>query len=612
MTLIALSQNFSNLRLNKHKRVLNRRGINALNKRKVIVPQAALQDVILPVLFFTPGICIVAYAFFRGKGNLRDGFAKFVDDVSAGYLQPDVGGKNIPTADGTLSDLSGNEPLFVPLQKWFLEYGGVYKLSFGPKAFIVVSDPLVVKHLLKDNAMNYDKGVLAEILEPIMGKGLIPADLETWKPRRRAIVPAFHKAYLDAMIQMFVKCTREAVKQLNDQIEKSAFKNGGYTEVDMEQVFLSLGLDIIGLGVFNFDFGSMKSQSPVIQAVYGVLKEAEHRSTFYLPYWNLPFASEIFPQQRQFQKDLKVINDCLDGLIRDAKSQATEEDLEALQNRDYSKVNDPSLLRFLVDLRGEDATDKQLRDDLMTMLIAGHETTAAVLTWALYLISKNQQYKQKVIAEIDAVFENGIQQFGLEEIQSLPLVRNTLSESLRLYPQPPILIRRALDSDVLPAGLNGVEGGYPIGRGADLFISTWNLHRSPQLWENPDDFDPDRFTREYNGYQETYKYKWDGFQPSDTTLYPNETQSNFAFVPFGGGMRKCVGDQFAMFEATVAFAILLKEFNFEFREENQDVGMATGATIHTRNGLWMRVSKREQKVESEVQSAVESKEDVLV
>eukprot|EP01023_Acetabularia_acetabulum_P001711 TRINITY_DN10671_c1_g1_i1.p1 TRINITY_DN10671_c1_g1~~TRINITY_DN10671_c1_g1_i1.p1 ORF type:complete len:249 (-),score=58.09 TRINITY_DN10671_c1_g1_i1:271-1017(-) len=248
----------------------------------------------------------------------------------------------------------------------------------------------------------------------------------------------------------------------------------------------------------------------------------------------------------------------------------------------------------------------------MTMLIAGHETTAAVLTWALYLISKHPEFKQKVLAEVDSVIGSGAgTKFGVEEIKALPLLRQTLSESLRLYPQPPILIRRALDSDVLPAGLNGAEGGYPIGRGADLFISTWNLHRSPELWENPDEFDPERYSREYHGNQETYKNKWDGFQPSGDTLYPNEVQSNFAFVPFGGGMRKCVGDQFAMFEATVAFAMFLKEFNFEFREQNQDVGMATGATIHTRNGLWMRVSRRDETSQN-VQPTIEDKQDALV
>eukprot|EP01025_Chloroclados_australasicus_P027373 TRINITY_DN2716_c2_g1_i1.p1 TRINITY_DN2716_c2_g1~~TRINITY_DN2716_c2_g1_i1.p1 ORF type:complete len:272 (+),score=43.99 TRINITY_DN2716_c2_g1_i1:25-816(+) len=218
-----------------------------------------------------------------------------------------------------------------------------------------------------------------------------------------------------------------------------------------------------------------------------------------------------------------------------------------------------------------------------------------LLTWALFLVCKNPQFKKKLLAEVDSVIEDGYQgEFGLEQIKALPLVRKTLAESLRLYPQPPILIRRALAGDVLPQGLNGVEGGYPIGRGADIFISTWNLHRSPQLWDDPDDFNPERFSQTFVGRQETFENKWDGYTPSDDALYPNEVQSNFGFVPFGGGIRKCVGDQFAMFEATVSFALLLKEFEFEFKGDWKDVGMATGATIHTRNGLYMRVTKRKQ------------------
>lgn len=171
--------------------------------------------------FFAPGAAILVYAFFKGKGNLKDGLSRLLTEVSQGYFQPNVGGENIPVAEGELSDLAGDEPLFKALYKWFIESGGVFKLVFGPKAFIVVSDPVVVRHLLKDNPYNYDKGVLAEILEPIMGKGLIPADLETWKVRRRQIVPGFHKAYLEASLSMFADCTEQTIKKLDAAMTSS-------------------------------------------------------------------------------------------------------------------------------------------------------------------------------------------------------------------------------------------------------------------------------------------------------------------------------------------------------------------------------------------------------
>lgn len=344
-------------------------------------------------LFLTPGALILGYGFVKGKGNLKDGLSRLLTEFSQGYFQPSMGGENIPVAQGELSDLAGDEPLFKALYQWFIESGGVFKLAFGPKAFIVVSDPQVVKHLLKDNPYNYDKGVLAEILEPIMGKGLIPADLETWKTRRRQIVPGFHKAYLENSINMFGRCTEKTVHKLDQSADSG-------NTVDMEKEFLSLGLDIIGLGVFNYDFGSISAQSPVIEAVYGVLKEAEHRSTFYIPYWNLPIAKYIVPRQIQFNKDIKVINDCLDDLIMRAKASRREDDIEALQARDYSGVGDASLLRFLVDMRDADLEQKQLRDDLMTMLIAGHETTAAVLTWAIFLLATHQEVQSKVAEEV--------------------------------------------------------------------------------------------------------------------------------------------------------------------------------------------------------------------
>eukprot|EP00798_Chlamydomonas_sp_ICE-L_P024654 gene24654-10279_t len=544
----------------------------------------ALMDTVTSVaLFFSPSVLIAIYALYKGKGNLSDGLSRLLTEVSQGYFQPDVGGANIPVATGELSDLAGDEPLFKALYKWFLESGGVFKLAFGPKAFIVVSDPVVVRHLLKENAMNYDKGVLAEILEPIMGKGLIPADLETWKIRRRQVMPAFHKQYYEAMAQMFSRCTENTVSKLDNLISDGG---SGSTTVNMETEFLNLGLDIIGLGVFNYDFGSITSESPVIKAVYGVLKEAEHRSTFYIPYWNIPISKYVVPRQVQFYSDLKVINDCLDGLIKQAKESAQLDDFEALQNRDYSQVKDPSLLRFLTDMRGEDVTNKQLRDDLMTMLIAGHETTAAVLTWALFSLMQNEEVNSKLLDEIDTVV--GDRTPTLDDMRNMPYMRATIAESLRMYPQPPILIRRSLKEDVLPPGRNGVPEGYPIGAGADLFISVWNLHRSPYLWKEPDTFRPDRFFEknenpEFDG--KTLRVVAISYNPAagGSALYPNEVSSDFAFIPFGGGARKCIGDQFALFEATIALAMLMRRYTFEFSGTPEQVGMATGATIHTAN-----------------------------
>uniref|UniRef100_I1JAF2 Cytochrome P450 n=1 Tax=Glycine max TaxID=3847 RepID=I1JAF2_SOYBN len=489
----------------------------------------------------------------KSNRNLLDNASNLLTDLLSGGS---IG--SMPIAEGAVSHLFGR-PLFFSLYDWFLEHGAVYKLAFGPKAFVVVSDPIVARHILRENAFSYDKAVLADILEPIMGKGLIPADLDTWKQRRRVIARAFHNSYLEAMF--------------NKLLEGEGYDGPNSIELDLEAEFSSLALDIIGIGVFNYDFGSVTKESPVIKAVYGTLFEAEHRSTFYIPYWKIPLARWIIPRQRKFQDDLKVINTCLDGLIRNAKESRQiryyfdfmETDVEKLQQRDYLNLKDASLLRFLVDVRGADVDDRQLRDDLMTMLIAGHETTAAVLTWAVFLLAQNPNKMKKAQAEVDLVLGTGRPTF--ESLKELQYIRLIVVEALRLYSQPPLLIRRSLKSDVLPGGHKGDKDGYAIPAGTDVFISVYNLHRSPYFWDRPHDFEPERFLVQ-NKNEEIEG--WGGLDPSRSpgALYPNEVISDFAFLPFGGGPRKCVGDQFALMECTVALTLLLQNFDVELNRWN--------------------------------------------
>eukprot|EP00601_Ochromonadales_sp_CCMP2298_P025932 CAMPEP_0173292724 /NCGR_PEP_ID=MMETSP1143-20121109/12895_1 /TAXON_ID=483371 /ORGANISM="non described non described, Strain CCMP2298" /LENGTH=631 /DNA_ID=CAMNT_0014232159 /DNA_START=41 /DNA_END=1933 /DNA_ORIENTATION=- len=460
--------------------------------------------------------------------------------------------------DGNLAELAGG-PLFLLVAKYYEQYGAVFKLAFGPKSFIVVSDPVMAKHILKENSLKYDKGILADILEPIMGKGLIPADPATWKIRRRAIVPGFHKAWYNEMCNTFVQCNSPLVSKLTAAADNQEVLN-------MEDEFCSVALDIIGKAVFNYDFGSVTKESPVIKSVYSALKEAEHRSLTPFPYWQLPFANQLVPRLRNFNADLHVLDKVLNELISETLASQNQESVEALEKRDYSTMNNPSLLRFLVDMRGEDTTSVQLRDDLMTMLIAGHETTAAVLTWAMFELSQQPELMAKVQAEIDTVLGDRPPTF--DDVKDLQLVRLVVAESLRMYPEPPLLIRRALEDQVLPAGAAGFE--TKIARGTDIFIAIYNIHRSPMYWENPDTFDPTRFLRPFKNPDAPH---WAGYEPITTTLYPNEVHSDYAYLPFGAGARKCIGDQFALMESVVTLAVLLKKFDFQMAMRPEDVGV---------------------------------------
>eukprot|EP00850_Spirogloea_muscicola_P013686 SM000094S24703 [mRNA] locus=s94:366640:372693:+ [translate_table: standard] len=459
--------------------------------------------------------------------------------------------RRMPEARGDIRQVIG-QPFFVPLYNLFLVYGGVFRLSFGPKQFAIVSDAAVTKYILKDNAKAYSKGLLSEILDFVMGKGLIPADGEVWRTRRRAIVPSFHKKYVAAMLKLFGRCT----ERLCQKLEVAATEG---RSMEMESLFSRMTLDVIGKAVFNYDFDSLSKDTGVVEAVYTALREAEARSVSLFPYWKIAPLRMILPRQRKVTEALKLINKNLDTLIDTCKIMV-ENDAEEF-SEEYVNEEDPSILRFLL-ASGDEVSSKQLRDDLMTMLIAGHETTAAVLTWAFYLLCQHPSTMEKLQAEVDATI--GDRWPGMEDLRNLKYTTRVINEAMRLYPQPPVLIRRALEDDVL--------GGYKIKQGQDIFISVWNLHRSPEYWEKPEEFNPER---------------WPVDGPS-----PNEVTEGFTYLPFGGGPRKCVGDVFALYESVIAVAMLVRRFDFKLAPGAPPVGMTTGATIHTTDGLHLAITCR--------------------
>ena len=273
---------------------------------------------------------------------------------------------------------------------------------------------------------------------------------------------------------------------------------------------------------------------------------------------------------------MKLLDDVLNELVEKALSTQNIADVEDLERRDYATMENPSLLRFLVDMRGENTTSKQLRDDLMTMLIAGHETTAAVLTWALFELAQQPELVAKIRAEIDEVVGPD-REPTFDDITKLQLVRLVVAESLRMYPEPTLLIRRALEEDILPQAGPKSDFRAKIIRGADLFLAIYNIHRSPEFWENPDKFDPERFLRPFSNPN---RPDWGGYTPNLSTLYPNEIHADFAYLPFGAGQRKCIGDQFACMEAVVTLVMVLRDYDFKLAIKPEEVGVYTGKLVH--------------------------------
>ncbi|KAL4854527.1 Carotene epsilon-monooxygenase [Chlorella vulgaris] len=473
------------------------------------------------------------------------------------------GGKsNVPVADAKpedIQDLLGGA-LFKALFKWMTESGPIYLLPTGPvSSFLVISDPECAKHVLRasDNPNNprYNKGLVAEVSKFLFGEGFAITGGDKWRVRRRAVGPALHRGYLEVMLD---RVFGQSALHLNTKLQVAAASGEA---IDMEACFSQLTLDVIGKAVFNYDFDALNKETPVIQAVYTALKETETRATDLLPYWKLPLVNLFVPRQRKAAAAVDLIRQTTEELIAKCKAMVDAEEAASFEEG-YINDSDPSVLRFLIASR-EEVGAEQLRDDLLSMLVAGHETTGSVLTWTVDLLARNPEKMKKAHEEIDRVLA-GKAQPDMADYLSLKYLMRCVNESMRLYPHPPVLLRRAIVEDELP-------GGFTVPRGQDVMISVYNIHRSPAVWDRPEEFEPERF-------------------PLDGPV-PSEQNTDYRFIPFSGGPRKCVGDQFALMEAVVALAVMLKEYDFK-PKPGHDPGMTTGATIHTKNGLYMTVTRR--------------------
>jgi carotene epsilon-monooxygenase len=280
----------------------------------------------------------------------------------------------------------------------------------------------------------------------------------------------------------------------------------------------------------------------------------------------VPILCLFSERQRKAANAVAIIRKTTEELIQKCKVMVeNEQEYIESGNEEYINASDPSVLRFLLASRVE-VSEAQLRDDLLSMLVAGHETTASVLTWTLKLLVDNPAAMAKAQAEADRVLagRSAGQPVTMADTQALQYCMRCLNESMRLYPHPPVLIRRASEADTLP-------GGYAVPANQDIIISVYNIHHSPAVWDRAEEFLPERFALD---------------EP-----IPNETNTDYKYIPFSGGPRKCVGDMFALLEAVTALAMVLHRFDFAL-VPNQDIGITTGATIHTLNGLFMTISER--------------------
>ena len=410
----------------------------------------------------------------------------------------------------------------------------VAKSVFGKT--IMVHHPDGVRRVLLDNVANYPREELSSrVFTAMFGEGLLSAGPEKWKKHRRIMAPAFAPAAVASYAPAMAKAAADFADRwaaLNDP------------EIDMAEEMKAVTLKIICDTMFSSD-------APELTALAGTALGFTRDALNFTIVDLLPL---IGPMRMK------------------AKTQALHDDFAGMDGAIYRMIAEreanlsgapADLLTRLVGAKdpegGAGLTAQEIRDELITIFEAGHETTAVAMTFTWYLLSQHPDVEAKLHAELDRVL-GGRTPTG-EDIEALTYTRQVIEESMRLYPPAPAVIgRRAVADDDLC--------GTPISAGDRIMISTWVLHRHRTLWDNPETFDPERFS------------------PARS-----EGRHRFAYMPFGGGPHICIGMGMALQEAVLILATLAQRFQPRLKTP-QDVKISARITIAPEGGLKMRLERR--------------------
>lgn len=399
------------------------------------------------------------------------------------------------------TDRPGALGTFEHLQR---DYGDVVGLRMGPLRSCLLVRPEAVRHVLVTNHRNYWKGRIFGKLKRVAGEGLLFSEGETWQRHRRLVAPAFQRSHVQSLVPPMAAV-------VDERLEAWERERLGGRPFDLLPEMSQLALDVVCRALFGG-----KRLGPEVrfhETVNEAIAYSNHLLNTFLP------APLWVPTRlnRRARRTLGALHDVIDDLIRQA---------------DERRPEGFDLLRVLLETRdeetGEPMSREALRDQMMTLLIAGHETTAVALTWTVHLLGNAPEAAERARREAEAVL--GGEPATADAVARLDYTRRVVMESLRLYPPAWATARQAHADDELC--------GYRIPRGANVTLSPWLMHRHPGYWEAPDRFDPDRFLPERS-----------------------ESRPRGAYFPFGAGGRRCVGEDFAMLEATLALASILRRFD---------------------------------------------------
>jgi cytochrome P450 len=411
--------------------------------------------------------------------------------------------------------------------------GGVVTLKRG--RYYAVFDPSHIKHILQDNHRNYVKGEMYRAaLSPLMGNGLVTSEGEFWLRQRRIAQGAFQRAHMS----QFVPPILDSVAGMAAEWERKS--RAGET-VALREELTTLTLRIALRSLFGTD--AEPQMERLVEASFGVNEEIRLEAAFLpvrLPEW-VPT-----PGRRRFSRSLKVIDEFVYGVIGGRKRAADPgSDLVGLLIR----AQDPET--------GERMDDLQLRDELVTMWNAGHDTVTDSVVWTLALLAQHPEAMERVRAEAAAAGEG----LTLASAGGMEYLERVFREALRLFPPAWGFARTALGEDTI--------GGYRIPAGALVVLSPYVTHRSGRYWERPLEFEPDRFLPEASAQR-----------------------AKFAYFPFGSGPRQCIGAGLASMEAPLITAALVRRFDFELAEGTR-VELAPRISLRPKGSLRMRVRVRE-------------------
>jgi cytochrome P450 len=412
-------------------------------------------------------------------------------------------------------------------------FGDVVHLKVGPYHGYLLTRPDDIKHVLQDNYRNYHKSPLYERLKEAVGEGLITSEDSFWLRQRRLAQPAFHRERIAAMVDAMVGSIEHTLRRWE------AVAARGET-IDLVAEMMDLTQRIIVRTMFSTDLGPA---AEVVKRTWPIINRRVGET-----FWATKLETRLpLPANRQARRALHE----LDAVV-----------YRIIAERQRSGGDRPDLLSMFLSARDEDTgermTDRQLRDEVMTMLLAGHETTSLALSWTYFLLAGRPDVDQRVTEEARHVI--GGRPGTLADAERLTYSRMVIEEALRLYPPAWGFSRVALADDRI--------GRYPVPTGSLVFIIPFVVHRRPPLWPDPDRFDPERFTAERVA-----------------------ARPRFAYLPFGGGPRQCIGNQFAMLEASLILAKLSQRYHVQLTG-GQRIAPEPLITLRPKPGIRARLVAR--------------------